>query len=312
MDIKRLYQLRQGEEFLVRAGIPANQRQVIDQRLGEKALLNIIGIIGIAVPLGKLVGGVAHDGGQVDIGRDLPAQRRVQVIVTGRGGKVLHAAHDMGDTHEVVVDDVGEVIGGHAVLLDEDHVVHGFRILEGHLAENRVGIAGFAFGGRIHPDGPRDAGIQLLLYFFLAQVQAVLVVFPGAARCFHLCLPLLDFLLGAEAVIGMAGFDQLLCIGEIGILALGLDVGTAGAADIGTFIPVKAAGAEGIVDHFGGAFHKTLLVSILNAQDELAIVLLGEEISVKRGAHAAQVHETGGAGGETGTNSHGKQLLLVE
>ena len=71
------------------------------------------------------MGGVPHDGGQVDIGGNIPAQRLIQVVVTGRGGKILHAAHNMGDAHEMVIDDVGKVVGGHTVLLDQNHVIHG-------------------------------------------------------------------------------------------------------------------------------------------------------------------------------------------
>ena len=130
----------------------------------------------------------------------------------------------------------------------------------------------------------------------------MLVILPGAAGCFHCCLPLVNLLFGAEAVIGMAGLDQLLRVGKIGILALGLDIGTAGAAHIGALIPVQAAGTEGIINDFGGAFHKALLVGILNAQNELAVILFGKKIGIEGGTNAAQVHEARGRRGKTSTN----------
>ena len=58
----------------------------------------------------------------------------------------------------------------------------------------------------------------------------------------------------------MAALYQLLGVGQVGVLALGLDVGAAGAADIGTFIPVEAAGTERVIDDLGRAFDEALPV----------------------------------------------------
>ena len=102
----------------------------------------------------------------------------------------------------------------------------------------------------------------------------------------------------------MAAADQLLGIGKIGVLALALDIRPAGTADVGPFIPVQPAGAERVIDHFGGAFHKALLVGVLDPQDELTVILLCKKIGIERGANAAQVHKAGGAGGKTGSDCH--------
>ena len=304
VDVEGFHQFREGEELPVRAGIPADEREIVDQRLSQEPLIDIIGIIGVAVPLGELMGSVPHDGGQVDIGRDLPAQGGIQIVVPGRGGQVFHAAHDVGDAHEVIVDNVGEIIGGHAVLFDEDHVIHGLCIFEGHIAEDYIAVAGFAIGRGVHADRPGDAGCLLRRDLFRREMQAVLVIFPGTAGGFHSGTALLDLLLGAEAVIGMAGLYKLLRIGEISGLALGLDIGTAGTADIGAFVPVQAAGTEGIVDDLGRAFNKAFLVGILDAQDEAAVVLLRVEVGVEGGADTAEVHEAGGAWSESCSNLH--------
>ena len=200
----------------------------------------------------------------------------------------------MGDAHEMVVDDVGEVIGGHAVLLDEDHVVHGLRVLEGHVSENHVAVAGLALGGGVHADGVRNAGGLLRGDLVGRKVQAVLVILPGAAGGFHFGFALFDLFLGAEAVIGVAGLNELLGVGEIGGFALGLDIGADRAADVGAFVPVQATGAEGVVNNLGGAFDVALLVGILNTQDKLAVVLLGEQIGIEGGTDAAQVHKARG------------------
>ena len=121
----------------------------------------------------------------------------------------------------------------------------------------------------------------------------------------------IQFFLGAEAIVGRALFHQFLGIGQIHILAVRLHIGAVIAAHIGAFIPIHAAALEGIVDHFGGAFHKALLVGILNAQDEFSAHLLGVQVIVKRGAHAAQVHKARGGGRKSGTDLVGHMSCLL-
>ena len=65
--------------------------------------------------------------------RRLPAERLVEPEVLGRGRDPLLGADDVGDAHEVVVDDVGQVVGGQAVALEE-HLVVAAGVREHHLA----------------------------------------------------------------------------------------------------------------------------------------------------------------------------------
>ena len=256
------------------------------------------------------MGGVPHDGGHVDVGGNLPAEGLVEQVVLGRGGQVLHAAHDVGDAHQVIVNDVGEVVGGHAVLLDEDHVIEGV-VGEGHVPEHLVMIAGLALGGGILTDDVGHARVQLGLNLLRGQVQAVLVVLEHLAPGLGGGAALLQLLLGAEAVVGVAGPNQLLGVGQVEVLALGLDVGAAGAAHIGALVPVHAAVPQGVVDDLRRALHVALLVGVLNAEDEVAAHLLGEEIPVERRAQSAQVQEARGGGGKACAYLlHGKSSFL--
>ena len=68
---------------------------------------------------------------------DLPAEGFVEQDVLGGGGDPLFGADDVGDVHEVIVDDVGEVVGGKAVGLHEDLVVD-VGVLEGDVAAELV------------------------------------------------------------------------------------------------------------------------------------------------------------------------------
>ena len=73
--------------------------------------------------------------------RQLPAEGFVEEDVLGGGGDPLFGADDVGDLHEVVVDDVGEVVGGEAVGLHEDLIVDVV-VIEGDVAAEFVAEGG--------------------------------------------------------------------------------------------------------------------------------------------------------------------------
>ena len=256
------------------------------------------------------MGRVAHDGRHVNVLGDLPPEGLIQQIVLGRGGNVLQAAHDVGDAHQVIVNDIGEVVGGHAVLLDEHHIIQGI-VGEGHVAEHQIIVAGFAGGGGILADDVGGACVQLGLDLLGGEPQAVLVVLEHLAPRLGGGAALLELALGAEAVVGVPALDQLLGIGQVHVLALGLDVGAVIAADIGAFVPVDAAAPQGIVDDLGCALDIALLVGILNAQDEFAAHLLGKQVAIQGGAQSAQVHKARGGRRKSGADLVGHMCFLL-
>ena len=74
----------------------------------------------------------------------------------GRGGNPLLGADDVGDLHQVVVHDVGQVIGGEAVGLEQHLVVHVV-VGEGDGAAKFVAEGGLALGGDLQADDRRAA-----------------------------------------------------------------------------------------------------------------------------------------------------------
>ncbi len=216
----------------------------------------------------------------------------------------------MGDAHGVVVDDVGKVIGGQAVGLDE-HVVVQLGAIHRDVTVEHVVEGRFTGFGDVLADDIGHARVELCLNLFQRQVQAVLIVFPGLALGFRGGAALGQLLLGAEAVIRLALAHKLLRIGQVHILALGLDVGADRAADVGAFVPVQTRELQALVDLLGRALNQALLVGILDAQDKHAVVLLGEKIGIKRRAQPAQMQITGGAGRKTRSDRHDDLLLTL-
>ena len=309
VEIEGLDQLLLGEELLVavlfHVRAPAQQGDEVDDRVLDVALREQILKAGVAVALAQLAAGVLHDGAQVDVGGLFPAEGLVEQVVLGRGAQVLGAAHDVGDAHQMVVDHVGEVVGGQAVLLDEHVVVQ--RVAGGlHVAVERVVKAGGAGQGNVLPDDEGLAGLHAAQGLLLGNVQTVLVVLPLLALGGRRVPALLQFFLGAEAGIGRALLHQLQRVGHIQIPPLGLDVGTVIAAHVRAFVIVQPGQTHTLVDHVHRARNLPFLVGILNAQDELAAVLTGEQVGIQGGAQAAQMQVAGGAGSETSTNGHGR------
>ena len=196
----------------------------------------------------------------------------------------------------MVVDHVGEVVGGQAVGLQQHLVVQGV-VVHGDVAEHRVGEGGLAPVGDLLPDHIGLPGVHPGLGLFGGEGAAGVV---GAVK---LAAVLLALALAAEAVVGVALLHQQ--PGEVGVQAppLGLDIGANRAADIGTLVPGQAALAQGVVDHLGGTLHQAALIGVLDAKDEGAAAVPGDEPGVQGGAQVAHVHVAGGGGGEAGAHA---------
>ena len=219
----------------------------------------------------------------------------------------------MGDAHQVVVHDVGEVVGGHSVGLDEDLVVH-LAVVYLDVAVHHIVKAGQARAGDLLSDDIGGACFQMLPDLFRGQVAAAAVVVGHLAVGALLGVQRFQALLGAEAVICLALGDQL-----FGILfehphSLALDIGADRAADVRAFVPVQPGLAQGVVNDVHSAFHIAALVRVLDAEDEGAVLVLGHQVGVQRGAQVANVHIAGGRGGKTGADfiaRHKKRSLSI-
>ena len=245
----------------------------------------------------------------MDVDRLLPAERVVQQIVFRRARKVLVAAHDVRDAHRVVVDDVCEVIGRHAVRLDQDHVVQ-IGAVHCDVPVQNVVERRFAVLRHVLPDDVRLAGRDAALHFLGGKVQAVLVVLERLAALLRFLAAGAQLLLGAEAVIRLAGLHELLGVGQIHVLALALYVRTIVAADVGTFVPLHADAFQRAVDHVDRAGHVAALIGILDAEDELSAVRSGVQVRVQRAAEVSEVHIARRGRGKSGSDFH--HILLTK
>ena len=209
----------------------------------------------------------------------------------------------MGDAHQVVVHHVCEVIGGQAVPLDQHLVVQG-AVFHRDVAKDLVMEGGAALVGDALAD---HIGLPLggkPVRFLPAHAAA------GIVPPVKLAAVLLALGLFAEAAVGMAPLHQQLGIFLVKRPPLRLHIGGHRAAHIRAFIVLQVALGHSLIDHIHGALHQAALVRILNAEDELAAGVPGDEIGIERGAQVANVHISSGGRREAGAHFAGGNLLL--
>lgn len=81
----------------------------------------------------------------------------------------------MGYTHQMVVDDVCEVVGRISVGFDQDQVFQ-LLVVYGDVSVDLIVEGCGSFGRHIETDDVRFAGCQIGLYFLFGKTKAVFVV----------------------------------------------------------------------------------------------------------------------------------------
>ena len=141
----------------------------------------------------------------------------------------------MGDVHQVVVDDVCEIVGRVAVGFQE-HLILQLAVFHRDGAVYRVLKGGGAGKRHLLADDVGNALRKQAVNFLLREVAAVAVVPAEAAVLMEGIKPLL----GTEAIVGLALLHQLFGVGLVQILALALHIGTEAAVAVGALVVLQA------------------------------------------------------------------------
>ena len=149
-----------------------------------------------------------------------------------QGRQPLLAADDVGGAHEVIVDDVGEVVGRDAVRLEQHDVLVVFRQLDVALDKVAVNKALVRVARASEAQDVGLAGLDVFLNLLECEVAALCPLAVVAEVDLHLLLllaHLVELLLGAEAWVSKTLLDQHLGKGLVNFGALALAVGAVGA-----------------------------------------------------------------------------------
>ena len=209
----------------------------------------------------------------------------------GRGQPLL-ATDDMGDFHQVVVDDVGQVIGRQLVGTLVEHLVIEDVALHTHLTANQVVDQYLLSGFNLETDYVLMAGSHQLFHFLLWKGQRVTHLTTGVG----VVLEILDFgtlgfqlLGGVEGDVSLVGIQQLLNIFLIDVAALTLTVGTFVTSEGYTLVELDAQPLERLDDIFLGTGYETIGVGVLDTEHQIAAVLLGKQIIIQGGTYTANM-----------------------
>ena len=196
-----------------------------------------------------------------------------------------------------------EVVRGRAIGAEDDKVVELLGV-EGHLAvDGVVDDDVSAVLGHLDAQDVGLAGLDAAAGLLGIKIAAAaLIALEGVLALLSGLAVGVELLLGAEAGIGLALVPKLLGGMLVQVQALGLGVGSKVATHLGTLVPVQAQPTHGAQDDLrvlvGGAGG----VGVVDAQDERAAGVPGDEPGVKGGAQIAHVHIAGGRGGKPGAD----------
>src|SRR5699024_12730904 len=88
----------------------------------KESLLHHILVGGMTCTLALLLVLLIGDQRAMYIHRNLPAESLINTVILRRGGKVFVSSYHMGDPHQMIVHNVGKIIGRISVGFDQDQI----------------------------------------------------------------------------------------------------------------------------------------------------------------------------------------------
>ena len=182
----------------------------------------------------------------------------------------------------MVVDDVGEVVGRHAVTLQEYLILELF-VLDRDVAVEHIEERRLARERHLLADDIGIAVLEVLFDDLRREVAAGAVIAAELAGR-------VIFVRVTEAVVGVARLDELLGVLLVEIHALALDVRAVRAAEGWALVRDDVRHLERAVDEVDGVGDVARAIRVLDAQDELALLGFCVKIAVKGRAQVADMH----------------------
>jgi hypothetical protein len=241
---------------------------------------------------------------------DLPTEGPVQQDVERGRDDPLLGPHDVGHAHEVVVDDVGQVVGRIAVAL-EQHRVADLGVGHGDLAAQEVVEGGAAAVRRPQTHHVRLARRSSPALFARRDVAPAAVVARVDAPLPLVGAQTVELLRGLERAVGVAALDQRLDVRR----------GRGRGARSGGRVrgsPPRPGPSSGTGPATQDAHDASLdlgqvarAIGVLDAQDEAAAMAPREGVVEQGDVGRADVRVAGGRWGDAGDDGHGAPPTVV-
>ena len=202
----------------------------------------------------------------------------------------------------MVVDDVGQMVGGEVVGALVEHFVVEHGGVDGHLAAEQVVDGDVAT--RLYLEAHHVGGARCYQPLHLVGLHGQRVAHASAGRGVILevgrGLPgRFEFGGSVEGYIGFAGVEQTARVLAVDVAALALLVGAVGSALSYALVDLYSEPCQGLVDVVLGTGHETLRIGVLDAEYHVAPCLAGEKVVIESRAHASDVEGACRRGSET-------------
>ena len=208
---------------------------------------------------------------------------------------------DMRDFHQMVIDDVGEVVGRQVVCRFVEHFIIEDIGVDDHFPANQIVHMHILIGFYFEPYHVFLALIEQSLYFLCRHGEGVTHAHARAGIVLeirNLRALGLEFFGRIKGNIGMSGIQELFDILMVDLATLRLTVGTVRADSLDlfgaflltqTFVDADTEPIEGFEDIFFCSGHETCAIRILDTKQHVTPVLTGKQIIVQSGTNSADV-----------------------
>lgn len=242
-----------------------------------------------------------------------PSEGAIEEYVEWGTWQPFFTANHVCDFHEVVVNDVGQVVSGELVSTLVKHLVIEHVRHDAHVAtDDVVNVNLFA---RLDFEAH-----HILLSSF---DEALGLLFAEGDRVAHhaarvgIILEILDFLAllrqflwRVEGDVGLSSIEQQFDIFLIDVAAFALSVGAVFSAEADTFVKLYAEPSERLEDIVFRAGNEAVGVGVFDAEHEVAAVLACKEIVIEGCADTSDVQRSGGAGCEAHSHFSFRHVFL--
>ncbi len=291
-DRKNFFQFIQRIDFLFPGGCPTKKCNKVYHCLWQIALFHQILERSVTVSLRKLMGLIFHNRCTVNISRNFPAKCLVQQIILRSRRQILIATNHMGNSHQMIVYYICEIIGRHSVCLNQNLIIQR-AVLYGNITIDFIVKCRCTIQRHFLTNDIRHTGIQFFLYLFRCQIATMTVVHRCNPGCLLNFPHLVQTFFVAETVICMTGFYQFFCIGLKHSHSFRLNIRSYRSANIRTLIPSKPCKLQGVINYIHCTLYITLLVCIFNSQNKVPVIFFCNQISVQCSTQIPDMHITG-------------------
>ncbi len=200
----------------------------------------------------------------------------------------LLTPNDMRDPHQMIIHNIGEVIRGITIRL-EQHLVVDLVGGEFHTPSNEIIKGNATRIGNLHTHDIRESGFNLLLYLFFSKLQSSAVVLWRYSHSLLVLPHLLQLFSRIECTICLPRIEKHLCMLLVNGKPLRLNIRSLWTALHRTLVEIKSCPPQCVDQIINRTLNVARSVRIFDAKYKRAVVFPCKQKIIQRGAKPTDV-----------------------